>query len=117
MLLVDFEAQSCSVVVGGLNHYSPVLLFYTLWRHQKTFRFSDVFRGYRKATPGCNGLTENHACVLAIMQSRKTFFNLLDGTGVYDVSEYHKVCQKFKDSHKLICMEPYFDLEECICLS
>ena len=22
----------------------------------KTFRFSDVFRGYRKATSGCNGL-------------------------------------------------------------
>ena len=22
-----------------------------------TFRYSDVFRGYRKATPGCNGLT------------------------------------------------------------
>ena len=30
-------------------------LFYTPWKHQKTFRFS-VFRGYRKATPGCNGL-------------------------------------------------------------
>ena len=26
------------------------------WKHQKTFMFSDVFRGYRKATPGCNGL-------------------------------------------------------------
>ena len=39
-----------------LTHHSPVLLFYTLWKHQKTFRFSDVFRGYRKATPGCNGL-------------------------------------------------------------
>ena len=25
-------------------------------KHQKTFRFSDVFRGYRKATAGCNGL-------------------------------------------------------------
>ena len=23
----------------------------------KTFRFSDVFRGYRKATPGCSGLS------------------------------------------------------------
>ena len=22
----------------------------------KTFRFSDVFRGYKKATPGCNGI-------------------------------------------------------------
>ena len=33
-----------------------MLLFYTPWKHQKTFSFSDVFRGYRKATPGCNGL-------------------------------------------------------------
>ena len=35
-----------------------MLLFYTLWKHQKTFRFSDVFRGYRKAAPGCNGLSK-----------------------------------------------------------
>ena len=33
-----------------------MLLFYTHWKHQKTIRFSDVFRGYKKATPGCNGL-------------------------------------------------------------
>ena len=41
-----------------LTHYSLVLLFYTPWKHQKTFRFS-VFRGYKKATPGCNGLNKN----------------------------------------------------------
>ena len=40
----------------SLTYYSPVLLFYTPWKYQKTFRFSDIFRGYRKATPGCNGL-------------------------------------------------------------
>ena len=40
-----------------LTHYSPVLLFYAPWKHQKICRFSDVFRGYRKATPGCNELT------------------------------------------------------------
>ena len=43
-----------------LTHYSPVLLFYTPWKHQKTFRFSDVFRGYIKATLGCNGLIKFH---------------------------------------------------------
>ena len=32
-----------------LTHCSLVLLFYTPWK-QKTFRFSDVYRGYRKAT-------------------------------------------------------------------
>ena len=41
---------------SSLTHYSPVLLFYTPWKHQKTFKFSDVFRGYRIATPGCNRL-------------------------------------------------------------
>ena len=40
-----------------LTHYSPVLLFYTHWKYQITFRFSDVFSGYRKATPGFNCLT------------------------------------------------------------
>ena len=39
-----------------LTHYRLVLLIYNPWKHQKTFRFSDAFRGYRKATVGCNGL-------------------------------------------------------------
>ena len=33
-----------------------MFLFYTSWK-QKTFRFSDVFRGCRKATQGCYGLS------------------------------------------------------------
>ena len=45
--------------VSILTHYIPVLLIYTPWKHQKTFKFSDVFRGYRKATPDCNGLIFN----------------------------------------------------------
>ena len=39
-----------------LTHYSPVLLICTPWKDHKTYRFSDVFRGYRWAPPGCNGL-------------------------------------------------------------
>ena len=35
-------------IVGPLKEYLKTYL---------TFRFSDVFRGYRKATPGCNGLS------------------------------------------------------------
>ena len=31
-----------------LIHYSLVLFFYTPRKHQKTFRFSDVFRGIEK---------------------------------------------------------------------
>ena len=30
--------------------------YYPSLTHQKIFRFSDVFRRYRKTTPGCNGL-------------------------------------------------------------
>ena len=63
-----------------LTHYSPVLLFYMHWKYQNTFRFSDVFRGYRKATPGFNWLTLtcfsnnenilNHNWVLPILYHR-----------------------------------------------
>ena len=47
-----------------LTHYRRVLLFYTPWKHQKTQRFSDVFRWYRKATPGCNGLNKTSGQLL-----------------------------------------------------
>ena len=30
--------------------------FSTPWKHQKTFRFSDVFRGYWQGALGTNGL-------------------------------------------------------------
>ena len=33
------------------RHSSP-----TPWKHQKTVKFSDVFRGYRKGALGTNGL-------------------------------------------------------------
>ena len=48
--------QDTSWIFLCLTHCSPVLLFYTASKYQKTFRFSDVFKGYRKATTGCNGL-------------------------------------------------------------
>ena len=35
-----------------------VLPFYTPWKHQKTLRVSDVFRGYWKAIPSCNGFSQ-----------------------------------------------------------
>ena len=41
-----------------------------------TFRFSDVFRGYRKATPGCNGL---------IKPNMKFVFNNLQTKTVYKI--------------------------------
>lgn len=33
-----------------------VLPFYTPKKHYKTFRLSDVFRGYKEVTLGCDGL-------------------------------------------------------------
>ena len=41
----------------SLNPFQTSVACYTPWKHQKTFRFSDVFRGYRNATLGWNGLT------------------------------------------------------------
>ena len=52
--VVKRSSQNLSEIM--LNHYSPLLLFYA-WKHQKNYRFSDVFRGYRKATLDCNGLS------------------------------------------------------------
>ena len=41
-----------------LTCFSPVLQCYTPWKHQKTWRFSGVFRGYSNATLGWNGLID-----------------------------------------------------------
>ena len=54
-----------------LTHYSPVLLFYTPWKHHKTFRFSEVFKRHRKATLGCNGLIKNLFHLEIFRKSRK----------------------------------------------
>ena len=35
-----------------LTHYSPVLLFYTPWKHQKTFRFSKGIEKQHRAVMG-----------------------------------------------------------------
>ena len=52
-----------------LVHYSPVLLFYNPWKNQKNFMFSDVFRGDRKAAPGCNGLKMLYFLKLVLLDS------------------------------------------------
>ena len=43
-------------LVFRLTYYSPALFVYTPYKHQKSYSFSNVFRGYREATPGYNGL-------------------------------------------------------------
>ena len=47
----------------SLTYYNRVLLFYTPSKHQKTYRFFNVFRGYRKGTSGCNALMLNFVMV------------------------------------------------------
>ena len=82
------SCQSFLVTYALLTHYSQVLLFDTPWKHQKNFRFSDVFRGYIKAAPGCNGLTEDDVWRLLFdltTHSRKLFDN--------DVQKLYKYSQ------------------------
>ena len=48
---------SCNCGRIQLTHLCPMHPFSTLWKHQKTIRFSDVFRGYRKDALGTNELS------------------------------------------------------------
>ena len=68
LLKAKWASQYKMNVNLGLTHYNPVLLFYTPGKQEKTLRFSDVFRVYRKATLGCNGLTNE---ALEVIFSRK----------------------------------------------
>ena len=49
VLAFSMFAQVISFVqiTWALTHYNSVLLTYIPWKHQKTFRFFDVFRGNR----------------------------------------------------------------------
>ena len=42
---------------AGINPSQSGVAFLYPLKHQKTIRFSNVFWGYRKKTPGCNGLS------------------------------------------------------------
>ena len=44
--LINFEENKSFFF--SLPHYSLTLLIYTPWKHQKTFRITDVFRGIDK---------------------------------------------------------------------
>ena len=67
--------------VTYFTQYSSELLFYTPSKHQKTFRFSDVFRGYRKATPGCNGLFRDSTSYYFKLRCRLVFSRFFDTRG------------------------------------
>ena len=50
----DFQACPCTNDTI-LTHLFPMHPFSTLWKHQKTLRFSDAFKGQRKGALGTNG--------------------------------------------------------------
>ena len=45
-----------TMISNGLTHSSLMHPFSTPWKHKKTVRFSDVFRGKRRSTLGTNWL-------------------------------------------------------------
>ena len=93
-----------------LTHYSLVLLFYTPW----TFRFSDVFRGYGKATPGCNGLMKESFFLPSLWNlkrlcwsSRKVFKK------VFEVQQRcRKTCAVVFSSYEPFYLSPSGDTSE-----
>ena len=57
----------------SLTHLFPMYPFSTPWKHQKTVRFSDVFRGKRRGTLETNGLmdlTSNHVLKQSIQMTK-----------------------------------------------
>ena len=55
----SFGPKKLSGIGTGNDKVKPLLPGVTYlypWKHQETFRFSDVFRGCRSAKPGYNGL-------------------------------------------------------------
>ena len=52
-----FYVEMCQVRVS-LTHLFPMQPFSTLWKHQKTVRFTDAFGGQRKAALGTNRLIQ-----------------------------------------------------------
>ena len=70
---IQRAVNKCTISI--LIHDILVLLFYTSWKHQKTFRFSDVFRGYRKETMGCNGLSRAFYSLRSVISYLHVFLN------------------------------------------
>ena len=63
----------------SINPFQPSVACYNHWKHQKTFRFSDVFRGYSIATLGWNELIQtpwNQYLDQSCWNFLKTLFNL-----------------------------------------
>ena len=71
------------ITMTTLTHSFPMHPFSTPWKHEKTVRFSDVFREQRKGALGTNGLNRNKVndqkisrlfCLLQCFFLKKTIF-------------------------------------------
>ena len=66
--------SSTCILSFFLTHFFPMHLFSTPWKHQKTLRFSDFFRGWRKGALGTNGLSIGNVIAFYVL---------------YRMNEYH----------------------------
>ena len=84
-----------------LTHYSSVLLFYTPWKHQKTFRFSDNFRGYRKLTLSCNRLITQWPFNLVTIRQFSRMNEAIFDSSLSNVKPQKTLLQKFLVSYAI----------------
>ena len=75
----------------SLTHFKPMLHFYTPWKHKKTRRFSDVFRGY-----GSGPLVEN-----------ALIWYTLIGLLLHQLFEFRRLRRTFKDYSWLLLFNPF----------
>ena len=76
-VLRKFQHDWCRYWFQGLcilTCFSPALQCYTHWKHQKIFRFSDVFRGYSNAALDWNGLIDLRSGSRAATTSKMELF-------------------------------------------
>ena len=93
-----------------LTHNSSVLLFYTLYKHQKTFTFSDAFRGHRKATPGCNGLkmTSKHEYIFIKRSQVNAYHEIKSSLFESDLILYADFAESCKNEQQDAIQSAYF---------
>ena len=113
--MADYHVTYCYTFLTVLlcaivNILQPVVLIYTPWKYQKTFRFSGVFRWYRKATPGRGGLTDVahffkkiNSCLMQTFPIRHLTVN---------VTGRHCFCNEgLERNNKNLILELFFELE------
>ena len=96
-----------------ISPLQPGAAFYTPWKHQKTFRFFDGFRGYRKATPGCNMLkktciSRSLIIITAFLLCWKSSLTSLDEVAFHSVWFLHIIIHMWRK-----CIGQCFKSNQC----